>query len=124
MLCTEGEKSAEIEGEILERESLRSSIKRHFGLLTDKDSIWSKEQSIGDLMWQIFDSYDQKLIHEMFYNWHKLLLSNEANISDIRKYRSHEKPMQIISMRKKDYYKELGRCNNTLEITNWNIFFC
>jgi len=34
MLCIEGLNSAEVEGEILQRESLQYSIQRHFGLTT------------------------------------------------------------------------------------------
>ena len=121
ILCSEGINSAEIEGEVLLRESLQSSIKRHFGLSIDNKKIPSKEEKVGDLMWKIYDTYDQVLTHEMLYEWHKLLMNNESKISDIGKYRTHKEPMQIISGRydkqtlyfeappSKSVYKEMNR---------------
>lgn len=121
ILSTEGLKSAEIEGEILERVSLQSSIQRHFGLKPkSKKIILPKEQGMGDLMWSVYDSYDQPLTHQMLYKWHRLLMKGESRISDVGKYRSHEDPMQIISGRydrhivyfeappSKNVHKEMG----------------
>ena len=50
LLCSEGIKSAEIEGELLERESLQFSIRRHFGLSVDKSKRSPKEQGMADLI--------------------------------------------------------------------------
>ncbi len=99
ILCNEGLNSAEIEGEILQRSSLQCSIQRHFGLSNDQKKIPHKEQTVGNLMWQIYDTYDQVLTHEMLYGWHALLMQNENKISDIGKYRTHKDPMQIVSGR-------------------------
>lgn len=98
ILCTEGLKSSEIEGEILERESLQSSIQRHFGLVV-KEGISAKEQGMGDLLWSMYTTYDQELTHEMMFAWHKMVMKGESKISDIGKYRTHSEPMQIISGR-------------------------
>jgi Fic family protein len=97
ILLSEGLNSSKIEGEILMRNSLQSSIRRHFGLSIDEKKIPLKERKIGELMCKIYDTYDQILTHEMLYEWHRLLMSDESNISDIGKYRTHEEPMQIIS---------------------------
>ena len=99
ILCTEGLNSAEIEGEILERESLQSSIQRHFGFITDHKKIPLREKGVGELMWKIFDTYDEPLTNKMLYEWHRLLMKNEYRISDIGKYRTHPEPMQIVSGR-------------------------
>ena len=99
ILCTEGLNSAEIEGEILQRESLQSSIQRHFGLSIDNKKIPSKEEGMGDLMWRVYDTYDQILTHEMLFEWHTLFMGNQFRVSDIGKYRTHKEPMQIISSR-------------------------
>ncbi len=99
ILCTEGLKSAEIEGEILERESLQSSIQRHFGLSSEKKSIPPREQGMANLMWRMYETFDQTLTHEMLYEWHKLLMSNDSRSTDIGKYRTHDDPMQIVSNR-------------------------
>ncbi|NGX56369.1 MAG: Adenosine monophosphate-protein transferase SoFic [Candidatus Anoxychlamydiales bacterium] len=99
ILCSEGLKSAEIEGEILKQDSLQSSIQRHFGFISDRKSIPLREEGIGELMWNIYDSYKQPLTHSLLYDWHRLLMKNEYRISDIGKYRTHDEPMQIVSGR-------------------------
>lgn len=99
ILSTEGVKSAEIEGEILERESLQSSIQRHFGIFTEAKAPMPKEQGMADLMWKMYDTFDETLTHEMLYAWHKVLMQHGQGITDIGKYRAHPDPMQIISGR-------------------------
>ncbi len=99
ILCTEGLKSAEIEGDLLERESLQSSIQRHFGLSTAKGKISKRELGMGELMWSVYDTYDQPLTHDMLCEWHKLLMNTDSRIADIGKYRTHDEPMQIVSNR-------------------------
>ncbi|NGX35028.1 MAG: Adenosine monophosphate-protein transferase SoFic [Candidatus Anoxychlamydiales bacterium] len=99
ILCSEGLKSAEIEGEILKRDSLQSSIQKHFGFIKDRKSIPLREEGIGELMWKIYDTFNQPLTHEILYDWHRLLMKNEYRISDIGKYRTHDEPMQIVSNR-------------------------
>ncbi len=98
ILCNEGQKSSEIEGEILERESLQSSIRRHFGLKA-KGTISSTEQGMADLLWDLYQTYNKSLTHKMLYRWHKMLTGNDQRVSDIGKYRTHPDPMQIISGR-------------------------
>ncbi len=99
ILSTEGLNSAEIEGEILQRDSLQSSIKRHFGFSIDNKKIPPKEKKIGELIWKIYDKYEDDLTHEILYEWHKLIINDQSKISDIGKYRTHLEPMQIISGR-------------------------
>jgi len=95
LLCTEGMESSEIEGELLQRESLQFSIQRHFGLITDKHRILPKEEGMANLMCTVYDTYNQPLSHETLYEWHRLLF----NRSNTEGYRSHEEPMQIVSRR-------------------------
>src|SRR3972149_11479485 len=99
ILCSEGLKSAEIEGEILKIDSLQSSIQRHFGFITDHKSIPLKEAGVGELMWKLYDTYNESLTHTMLYEWHRLIMKGEYRISDIGKYRTHEEPMRIVSRR-------------------------
>lgn len=99
MLCVEGLKSAEVEGEILQRESLQSSIQRHFGLITGEKKIPPEEQNMGNLMWEVYDTFLEPLTHEMLYKWHALLFQKTSEISVIGKYRTHSDSMQIIAGR-------------------------
>ncbi len=47
LMCEEAMKTSEIEGEILNRESVQSSIRRQFGLSTDHRRIPPAEQGIS-----------------------------------------------------------------------------
>lgn len=98
ILSLEAEKSALIEGEFLERDSLRSSIQRHLGLkLNHKER--SKEKGMADLLWDMYKTYQEPLSHEMLFRWHRMLMEGESSLIAIGKYRDHEDPMQIISGR-------------------------
>ncbi len=98
ILTTEGQKSSEIEGELLERDGLQSSIQRHLDLNTRGRST-PKERSMAGLLWSMCQSYDEPLTHKMLYNWHETLMEGDQRLSDIGKYRTHEGPMQIGSDR-------------------------
>ena len=50
MMSEEAMKTSEIEGEILNRESVQSSIRRQFGLSTDSQRIPPAEKGISELM--------------------------------------------------------------------------
>lgn len=99
ILSIEGIKSSKIEGEILERESLQSSIKRHFGLQTDSKRDAPKEQGMAELLCNIYENFEKPLTHEMLWEWHHMLFKDQTNTMDWGKYRTHEDPMQIVSGR-------------------------
>lgn len=96
ILCEEGLESSKIEGEILERESLQSSIKKHFGLKT-KEIEKSKELGMAALLCNVYETYNSPLTHEMLFNWHKELFQNQPGVEECGKYRTHKEPMQIVS---------------------------
>ncbi len=98
ILSSEGLESARIEGEILDRESLQSSIRKHFGFqVTCKKK--EKESRMAKLLCDVYESFDQPLTHEMLAGWHFTLFENSSNIENIGNYRSHTEPMQIVSNR-------------------------
>lgn len=99
ILSLEGLESSKIEGEILDRESLQSSIKRHFGLQTDLEPGAKKESGMADLLYDLYQSFDKPLTHEMLWKWHSMLFDGESKLSDCGKYRTHAEPMQIVSSR-------------------------
>lgn len=93
ILSSEGQESSKIEGEILDRESLQSSIKRHFGLNTSIKPKHKKEEGVADLLYMVYQTYDKPLTHSMLWEWHKKLFP------DSTKYRDHEEAMQVVSGR-------------------------
>lgn len=99
ILSEEGLTSSKIEGEFLERESLRSSLKKHFGLSPSSTKIGDKEARMASLLIDVFNTYDAPLTHEMLKKWHALLFDGDSRAIEIGAYRSHEEPMQIVSNR-------------------------
>lgn len=97
ILNTEGLKSSQIEGEILDRESLQSSIKQHFGLKDAKKKQRNKESRMAAALCDVYETYDQPLTHEMLFKWHLKLFEGEP--IEVGNYRTHEEPMQIVSHR-------------------------
>lgn len=91
--------SSKIEGEILDRESLQSSIKKHFGLHTQPKKGGDKEARIAALLCSMYDTFDQPVSHEMLWEWHSLLFEDETHINHRGRYRSFKEPMQIVSNR-------------------------
>ena len=99
ILSLEGLESSRIEGEILDRESLQSSIQQHFGLHTTQRQGTNKESQMAELLCNVYESFDKPLTHEMLWQWHSMLFKNSSSITDCGKYRTHAEPMQIVSNR-------------------------
>lgn len=99
ILSLEGLESSRIEGEILDRESLQSSIKQHFGLNSTYKKETNKESQMAKLLCNIYESFDKPLTHEVLWQWHSQLFNDQSHITDRGKYRTHIEPMQIISRR-------------------------
>ena len=97
LISTEAVKTSEIEGEILNRDSVQASIKRNFGLETPNRKVTPAEQGIAEMMTALYKSYDDPLSHSGLNQWHKMLTSGRTDLSDIGRYRTHEEPMQIVS---------------------------
>lgn len=51
----------------MNRDSLQSSIRKHFGLDTDGRKIEPAEQGIADMMIDLYKSFDKDLSHEKCY---------------------------------------------------------
>lgn len=98
ILSTEGLESSKIEGEILDRESLQSSIKQHFGLKGSGQK-QPKEARLAAVLCSVYEEYKKPLTHETLWQWHAQLFKNSTNINDIGTYRTHAEPMQIVSNR-------------------------
>ena len=80
ILGEEALKTSEIEGEYLDRENLRSSLLRHFGLQTDGRKARPAETGITDLMIDLCDTSEDALSHEMLYRWHRMLTRGRTDL--------------------------------------------
>ncbi len=89
ILGEEALKTSEIEGEYLDRENLRSSLLRHFGLQTDGRKARPAETGITDLMIDLCDTSEDALSHEMLYRWHRMLTRGRTDLKCVGCYREH-----------------------------------
>lgn len=99
ILSAEGEESSRIEGELLNRESLQSSIQKHFGLSTPTKRKFPKEAGMAELLCDAYASYQKPLTHDLLWRWHAKLFQGISAEFGVGKYRDHEEPMQIVSHR-------------------------
>ena len=97
LISNEALKTSEIEGEYLDCDSLQSSIRRQFGLVTDNRKIPPAEQGISQVMVDLYQTFQSPLSHAILYDWHTMLTNGRLDLIDIGRYRSHQAPMQIVS---------------------------
>ena len=98
LICEDAMNTANIEGELLDHESLQSSIRKHFEISPSGYNYKKlpKEEGITKMMRDFFQTFNKKLTHSMLYRWQSQLLGYQDNFPT-GKYRKG--PMQIISGR-------------------------
>ncbi|MEE4329604.1 MAG: Fic family protein [Wenzhouxiangella sp.] len=99
LITDEAVKTSQIEGELLDRESVQSSILRNFGLTSDHRRVQPAERGIADMLTDVYKTYHQPLTHETLFRWHEMLTNGRHDLTDIGRYRTHSDPMQIVSGR-------------------------
>jgi Fic family protein len=97
LMTGEAVKTSEIEGELLNRESVQSSLLRQFGLETDQRRIPPAERGISEMMMALYRDFAEPLSEESLCCWHGLLMHGRQDISAIGRYREHDDAMQVIS---------------------------
>lgn len=99
LLCGEAVTTSKIEGEILNRDSVQSSIQRQLGIAADKRRTSPAEQGIAETMVNLYRSFNKPLSEEMLFAWHKMVSAGRKDLVDIGQYRTSKEPMQIVSGR-------------------------
>jgi len=89
--------TSEIEGEILNRASVQSSIQRQLGLTADRRRISPTEQGIAELMIDLYRTIHVPLTQETLFGWHGMAMSGRSDLQDVGRYRTSAEPMQIVS---------------------------
>jgi len=97
LISEEAYKTSEIEGEILNRDSVQSSIRRELGLQTDTSRIPLAESGIAEMMVDVHKHWKEPLTDKTLFDWNDMLMKGRRDLSDIGCYRSHSDPMQVVS---------------------------
>jgi Fic family protein len=96
-MSTEAVTTSEIEGEILDRASVQSSLRKQLGLATDERRVRPAERGIAEMMVDLYRSFAEPLSEETLFRWHRMVMSGSRNLRDVGRYRTSKEPMQVIS---------------------------
>lgn len=97
LISEEACKTSEIEGEILNRDSVQSSIRRELGLPTDARKTPPAEAGIAEMMVSVHERWKEPLTDKALFDWNVMLMKGRRNLSDVGCYRTHTDPMQVVS---------------------------
>src|SRR5215470_3193339 len=86
LISEEAVKTSEIEGQILNRESVQSSLRAQFGLGVEGPNVTPAERGISKMMIDLYRNYAAPLSDRTMFEWHKMLLAGDRNIKVIGSY--------------------------------------
>lgn len=96
-ISTEALSTSEIEGDILNRASVQSSVRRQFGLTTDRRKVAPAEKGISQMMVGLYRSFAEPLSCEMLFAWHRMLFAERGGLTDVGRYRTGWHQMEVVS---------------------------
>jgi Fic family protein len=97
LISEEAVKTSEIEGEILNRDSVQSSLRAQLGLGAEAPNVKQAERGISKMMLDLYRNYADPLSDQTMFEWHKMLLAGDKDIKVIGGYRTHADAMQVVS---------------------------
>ena len=97
LLSDEALQTSKIEGELLNRDSLQSSIRRLFGLTSDGKKASPAETGISELQVDVYRNFAGPLTDEKLFEWHRMVARGRWDLKTVGQYRQHKEPMRIVS---------------------------
>jgi len=97
LISDEAVKTSQIEGEILDRDSVQSSLRHQLGLGIEQPGVKPAERGISAMMLDLYSNFSMPLADTTMFEWHKMLLSGAAGIQTVGRYRTHAEPIQVVS---------------------------
>ncbi len=97
ILSDEALDTSRIEGEILDRDSVQSSIRKNLGLQTDGRRAKPGEAGISQMLVDLYKTYNDALSHDKLFAWHAMIANGRTDLEVVGGYRRHADPMQIVS---------------------------
>lgn len=89
--------TSEIEGEILDRPSVQSSLRKQFGLAGGNRKARPAEQGIAEMLTDLFKGHAKPLSEKQLFTWHTMLMRGRKDLANIGQYRTGKEPMQVVS---------------------------
>lgn len=97
LISEEAIKTSAIEGEVLNRDSVQSSLRHQLGLGREQPGIPPAERGISEMMVDLYRNFAMPLADATMFAWHEMLLSGDRTIKVIGGYRTHADAMQVVS---------------------------
>lgn len=97
LLSEEALETSSIEGEMLDRRSVQSSLQRHLGINPKLQKARPQEADMAELMMSVFNNFSEKLSHKKLHYWNKLITQHSHYLENSGSYRQSREPMQVIS---------------------------
>jgi len=97
IMVAEAVKSSAIEGEMLSRPDVMSSIRNNLGLTVHPKRIGDRRaEGIAELMVSVRNGYANRLSRKVLFEWHRMLMKGTFRIR-AGGWRTHSEPMLIVS---------------------------
>lgn len=101
--------TSEIEGEIPDRASVQSSIRRQLGLAGDNRRVKPAEQGIAELVVDLYRSFAEPLSDDTSFAWHRMPVKGCGDRKDIGRYRTTGRRVRSSSVKSPAVIKEPPR---------------
>jgi Fic family protein len=97
LLSRDALSTSAIEGEMLDRASVQSSLRKQLGLSSASVTSRPAEAGIAEIMADLYRSPASALTHGSLFAWHRMVMNGRRDIAEIGGYRRHSEAMQIVS---------------------------
>lgn len=95
-IVSEAIKTSAIEGEVINRLDVMSSIKNNLGLHTDHKAKDKNAIGLSKMLVDVRNTFKEELTEVKLLEWHQMLMKNNKKVQ-AGKWRSHQEPMRVIS---------------------------
>ena len=96
MMVVEALTTSSIEGELLSRRDVLSSIRNNLGLAGGATTGDKRAKGVAELMINIRNSFQTPLSEQTLYEWHRMVMAGNRRIT-AGQWRTHADPMQVVS---------------------------
>ena len=96
-MSAEAVMTSEIEGELLNRASVQSSIQRQLGLKAESRRVAARERGIAELMVALYGTVGEELTQDVLFGWHRQVMAGGRTEAGVGAYRTSGEPMQVVS---------------------------
>lgn len=97
LLSSDALSTSAIEGEVLDRDSVQSSLRRQLGMASAPFRSRPAEAGIAEMMADLYRAPLAPITENRLNEWHRMVMNGRRDIVDIGRYRRHHEPMQIVS---------------------------